>query len=113
MLGRALLLRARAWERALLAGARSCLAVLGLAGQFLTYQPERRAGPASGGADISDRRVQGVLPEVVGLPPGDLVEQVWLGSAVQRRRCQDRELKLLVLPSAEGAVGQELLLHPF
>ncbi|HEY6315389.1 MAG TPA: hypothetical protein VIY52_31920 [Streptosporangiaceae bacterium] len=26
------------------------------------------------GADVGDRREQGVLPEVVGLPPGDLIE---------------------------------------
>ncbi len=52
-------------------------------------------GSASGGADISDRCVQGVLPEVIGLPPGDLVKQVRLCSAAQRRSCQDRELKLM------------------
>lgn len=35
--------------------------------------------PAGGGADVGDRRVHGVLPDVVGLPRGDLVKQVRLG----------------------------------
>ena len=82
-------------------------------GQFLACQPDRHAGPARGGADIGDRRVQGVLPEVIGLPPGDLVEQVWLSAAAQRRRGQDGELKLLALPAAEGALGQEPFSHSF
>jgi hypothetical protein len=35
------------------------------------------------------------------------------GSARTAPSCQDRELKLLVLPAAEGALGQEPLPHPF
>jgi hypothetical protein len=50
-------------------------------GQFLAYLAYRHAGSAGGGAGISDCRVQGVLPEVIGLPPGDLVKQVRLRSA--------------------------------
>jgi hypothetical protein len=30
----------------------------------------RHAGPVGSGTDVGDRREQGVLPEVVGLPPG-------------------------------------------
>jgi hypothetical protein len=55
---------------------------------------------AGGGADVGDRRVRGVLPEVVGLPGGDLIEQVQFGPAVDSRRGQDRVLELGVLPSA-------------
>jgi hypothetical protein len=47
------------------------------------------------------------------LPPGDLIEQVRLCSAAQRRRHQDSELKLLVFPAAEGALRQEPLRHLF
>jgi hypothetical protein len=46
------------------------------------------------------------------LPPGDLVEQVRLGAAAQRRRRQDGELELVGLPSAECALGQEPLPDP-
>ena len=67
------------------------------------------ARPAGSGADVGDRRVHGVLPEVVGLPRGDLIQQVWLSPAVDGRCGQDCVLKLRVLPSAEGALGQEPL----
>jgi hypothetical protein len=69
--------------------------------------PARR--PAGGRADVGDRREQGVLPEVVGLPPGDLIKQVRFGPAVDGCRGQHRVLQLGVLPAAEGALGQEPL----
>jgi len=81
----------------------------GALGQFLAYPAHWHAGLAGRGADIDDRRPQGVLPEVVGLPPGDLTEQVGLCPATQRRHCQDSELKLLVFPAAEGALWREPL----
>ena len=60
------------------------------------------ARPAGGGADVGDRRVHGVLPEVVGLPRGDLIQQVRFGPAVDGCCGQDCVLELRVLPSAEG-----------
>src|SRR5437773_5273277 len=69
--------------------------VAGAPGQVLACLAHRHARPAGGRADIGDRREQGVLPEVVGLPPGDLIKQVRLCPAAQRRRGQGRELKLL------------------
>jgi hypothetical protein len=35
---------------------------------------------AGGGADVGDRGVEGVLPEVIARPPGDLIERVRPGS---------------------------------
>jgi hypothetical protein len=67
------------------------------------------ARPAGGGADVGDRREQGVLPEVVGLPPGHLIKQVRFGPAVKGCCGQHRVLELRVLPAAEGALGQEPL----
>ena len=81
-------------------------------GQLLACLAHGRAGPVGGGADMGDRCEQGVLPEVVGLPRGDLVEQVRLGAAAPRGRCRDGELELVVLPSAECALGQEPLADP-
>jgi integrase len=69
----------------------------------------RHAHPAGGGADAGDGREQRVLPEVVGLPPGDLIRQVRFGPAMQGRCGQHRVLELRVLPAAEGALGQEPL----
>jgi len=74
--------------------------------QCLAY---RDACPAGGGAEVGDRGEQGVLPEIVSLPPGDLIQQVRFGSGAQRRGCQHGELKLLLLPAAERALGQEPL----
>ena len=39
-------------------------------------------------------------------------EQIWLGPAAQCGRGQDGELELVVLPPAEGALGQEPLPDP-
>jgi len=75
--------------------------------QVLACLAYRHARPAGGGADAGDRREQGVLPEVVGLPPGDLLEQVRLGPAMEGRCGQHCVLELCVLPAAEGALGQE------
>ena len=58
-------------------------------GQFLAGLAHWHAGARGGGADVSDCGIQGVLPEVVGLPLGDLLQQVGLGSAAPRRRCQE------------------------
>jgi hypothetical protein len=66
----------------------------------------------AGRTDIGDRCEQGVLPEVVGLPPCDLIEQVRVGPAAQCCRYEDRVLELLVLPVTECAIGQEPLPDP-
>ena len=81
-------------------------------GQVLACLAYWSAGPVGGGADVGDGCEQGVLPEVVGLPPGDLFEQVRVGSAAQRYRYEDRVLELCVLPAAECAFGQEPLTDP-
>src|SRR5690348_16706465 len=86
-------------------------AVLAL-GQVLACLAHGDACPAGGRTQIGGGCEQGVLPEVVGLPPGDLIKQVRVGAAVQRGRDQDRVLELLVLPAAEGAFGQEPLPDP-
>jgi hypothetical protein len=81
--------------------------------QFLVWLAHRDARPTGGGADVCDRRVHGVLPEIVGLPGSDLVKQVRLGPAMGSRRGQHRVLKLGVPPSAEGALRQEPLAQSF
>src|SRR5262249_58093806 len=45
-------------------------------GQVLAQLARWDACPARGRTQIGDGCEQGVLPEVVGLPPGDLVEQI-------------------------------------
>src|SRR6185312_5292642 len=77
--------------------------------QALAYLAHRDARPAGCGADVGDRRVHGVLPEVVGLPRCDLIEQVRFRPAMDTRCGQHSVLKLRVLPSAEGGLGQEPL----
>jgi hypothetical protein len=57
--------------------------VAGAVGQVLACLAYRHARPAGGGADVGDGREQGVLPEVVGLPAGDLIEQVRFGPGVE------------------------------
>jgi hypothetical protein len=74
--------------------------------QVLACLAHRDTRPAGRGADVGDRRAHGVLPEVVGLPGGDLVKQVRFGSAMDTCCGQDCVLELRVLPSAEGALGQ-------
>ena len=54
-------------------------------GEFLAGLRHRQVGAAGGGADVQDRGEERVLPEVVGLPPSDLLKQVRLGAAVQGR----------------------------
>jgi hypothetical protein len=78
-------------------------------GQVLACLAHRHACPAGGGADVGYRREQGVLPEVVGLPPGDLIKQIRIGPAVEGCCGQHCVLELLVLPTAEGGLGQEPL----
>ena len=81
--------------------------------EFPAYLRHRYARPVSGGTDIGDRCEQGVLPEVVGLPPCDLLQQVGLDSAAECRCCQHSEPELAVLPAAESALRQEPLSYPF
>ena len=83
--------------------------VAGALSQVLACLADRHARPAGGGADVGDGSEQGVLLEVVALPPGDLIEQVRVGPAMKSCRRQHRVLELLVLPAAEGALGQEPL----
>ena len=73
--------------------------------QLLACLAHWDARPAGGGADAGDHREQGVLPEVVGLPPGDLIEHVRLGPAMEGCRGQHCVLELGVPPAAEGALG--------
>jgi hypothetical protein len=80
--------------------------VAGATGQVLACLAHRHARPAGGGADIGDRREQGVLPEVVGLPPGDLIQQVRFGPAVEGRCGQHRILELAVLPARNVRSGR-------
>src|SRR5437868_11732917 len=81
----------------------------GALGQVLACLAYRHARPAGGGADVGDGREQGVLPEIVALPPGNLIQQVRVGPAMKSCRGQHCILELLVLPAAEGALGQEPL----
>ena len=62
--------------------------------------------------DIHRVRNAGRETEVVDLPPGDLFEQVRVGSAAQRCRYEGCVLELCVLPAAECAFGQEPLADP-
>lgn len=78
-------------------------------GQLLACLAHRHTGPVRGGTDVGDRCEQGVLPEVVGLPPGDLIKQVRFGPAMEGCCGQHRVLELRVFPAAEGALGQEPL----
>src|SRR6516162_437563 len=78
-------------------------------GQVLACLAYRHARPASGGPDVGDGREQGVLPEVVALPPGDLIQQVRVGPAMKGCRGQHCVLELPILPAAEVALGQEPL----
>jgi hypothetical protein len=53
-------------------------------GQLLADLTHRDACAVGGDTGIGDRREQGVLPEVVGLPRRDLLQQVGLDSAAVR-----------------------------
>ena len=83
--------------------------VAGALAQVLACLAHRHACPAGGGADVGHRREQRVLPEVVALPPGDLIKQVRLTPAMEGCCGQRRVLELVVLPAAEGELGQEPL----
>jgi hypothetical protein len=65
--------------------------------QVLACLTHRDARPAGGRTDVGDRREQGVLPEFVGLPPGDLIQQVRLGPAVDGCRGQRRAHRILAV----------------
>ncbi len=79
-------------------------------GQLLACLAGGHTGRVGGGTDVGDRRKKGVLSEVVGLPPGDLVQEIGLGSAAQRGGGQNGELELVLIPSTECALGQEPVL---
>src|SRR5258707_9290001 len=81
-------------------------------GQQLACLAHGCTGPVGGSTDVRDRCEQGILPEVVGLPPGDLVQEIGLGAAAQRGGGQDGELELVVLPPAECAFGQDPFQDP-
>ena len=76
-------------------------------GQVLAH---RHARPAGGGADAGDRREQGVLSEVVGLPPGDLIEQVRFGPAMESCCGQHCVLEPRVLLAAERCWSAQTVL---
>jgi hypothetical protein len=78
-------------------------------GQVLACQAYRHARPAGGGADAGGCGEQGVLQEVVGLLPGDLIKQVRFGPAMEGCGGQHCVPELGVLPAAEGGLGQEPL----
>src|SRR5262249_42332052 len=82
------------------------------AGQLLAYLAHGHTRPVGDDAYIGDRYEQGVLPEVVGLPPDDLLERVRLGSSVSRRHRQDSELELALVWASERALGQEPIRYP-
>jgi hypothetical protein len=73
-------------------------------GQVFACLADRFARPAGGGADVGDRRRQGVLPGVVGLPPGDLIKQVRFGPAMEGCCGQHCVLELRVLLAAARSV---------
>jgi hypothetical protein len=81
-------------------------------GQVLACLAYGGACVAGGGADVGDRCVEGVLPEVIGLPPGDLIEQVRLGSPVERRRGQDCVLEFLVCRPRNESSGRNRACRP-
>src|SRR5882762_1391888 len=81
----------------------------GALGEVMACLAYRYARPAGGGADVGDGREERVPPQVVGLPPGGLIEQVRLGPAMDGCCGQHRVLEFGVLPAAEGALGQEPL----
>jgi len=83
------------------------------AGQVLACLACGEACVAGGGADMGDRGVEGVLPEVIGVPSGGFIEQVRFGSPVKRRRGQDCVLEFFVLAAAEWGFGQEPRLQVF
>ena len=66
----------------------------GALSQVLACLAHRHARPAGGGADVGDRREQRVLPEVVSLPPGNLIKQVRFGPAMEGCRGQHGVLEL-------------------
>ena len=55
------------------------------------------AGAIGGRPDVDDECLERPGPQVVGPPPLDLVEQARVDTAVDHRRCAQRELALAVL----------------
>jgi hypothetical protein len=75
--------------------------------QVLACVAYRQARPAGGCADVGHRREQGVLPVVVGLPPGNPIKWGWFGPALEGCCGQHRVWELRALPTSERALGQE------
>jgi hypothetical protein len=80
--------------------------------QLLAYLAHRNARPVGDGTYNGNRCEQCVLPEIVSLPPDDLIEQVGLGSPAQCRHRQDSEPQLVLLPATQRALGQKPLPYP-
>ena len=72
-----------------------------------------RTRSTGGDADVRNRREEGVLPEIVGLPPDDFVEQVGFDPSMLCRCCEDGKLELPLVAAPECALGQEPFQHPF
>jgi hypothetical protein len=81
--------------------------------ELLRESGDRNAGSLGAAANDRNDRRQGVTPEVVGLPPGDLVEKVGLESAVGSGGNEDGVLDLAVLTPTKLALRQELLTQAF
>ena len=64
------------------------------------------ARPTGGGANVGEGREQGVLLEMIGLPPGDLIEQVRFGPAVEGCGGQHCALELGVLRPRKVVSGR-------
>ncbi len=63
-------------------------------------------------ADDGDGGRQGEPPEVVGLPPDNLVEEIRLDATTRGADHQDRELDLSVVTTPKAALRQVLLAEP-
>lgn len=73
-------------------------------GAHLGDRPSRSFG---GNPDVDDERVERVLPEVVGVPPIDLAEQIGLHPGSDQRRRLERVVTLVVLvPPTELRLGE-------
>jgi hypothetical protein len=64
-------------------------------------------GAVGRSAAVGDRRVERVLPKVIGLPPDGLVEEVGFSPVMHSCRGQDGVLQLLVLPAHRWRTREE------
>ena len=81
-------------------------------GEPLACLGHGHTGPVGGGADVGDGCEQRVVPEVVGLPSDNLLQQVGFGPAMKGCRGQHGVLELVVLPTPEGGFRQEAVPDP-